>query len=119
MDVVKFIEKLCLCSGSSLEGSLIASSKLLKNTRKLPIFIAILNDYLIPLSSPTSKECSWISGKNFLTCYEKDNNFYIKFVDYSIVKVCYSTYTIKNQYNKYLTLVKLRNELENKIEEYL
>lgn len=117
--IIEFIDSLCLYSGGCLKSSLNASARLLKNTKKLPIYLAAFNDYLIPLSSPTSKDCIWFSAKNYLTCFEMDYEFYIKFKDRSIIKVDFSTYTIKNQYNKYLSIVDIRSKLHNKLSNYL
>ena len=73
------------------------------------------NDYLIPLASPLSNNCCWFSAENYLTCFEENNRFYIKFKDRSIVEVNYSIYSIKSQYNKGLALIIKRNELYNQI----
>lgn len=115
INVLTYVQKLCLYSGSSLQGSLMASAKLLEKSRKLPIFLAKFDDYLIPLASPLTNNCCWFSAKNYLRCFEENNRFYIKFKDRSIIEVHNSIYSIKSQYNKYLDLDEKRNELVKQI----
>ncbi|MDF9866623.1 competence transcription factor ComK [Bacilli bacterium PM5-3] len=107
-----YLDKLCLLSGTTLKGSINASKKLLPKTRKVPIYVACIDDYIIPLASPLSNDCIWISANNYLTCYELNNKTYIKFKDRSIYEVAFSTFTIRMQYKKYLKLERARKEMK-------
>ncbi|MEG0283401.1 MAG: competence protein ComK [Erysipelotrichales bacterium] len=110
----EYINELCMMEGTTLDGKIKASKSLLPGCNKLPIYIARLEDFLIPLGAPKSKDCIWISANNYLTCYEKDQKFYIKFIDKSVVEVIFSAFTIKKQYLKYRRLRKKIEEMRTK-----
>ncbi len=105
------IDYLCLLGGSTLEGTINASMKLLPKAKKVPIYISFLNDYLIPLASANNQDCIWIRANMFLTCFEENGHSYIKFRDRSVLEVGYSIFTIKMQYEKYRKLVMRREKL--------
>lgn len=98
------VAKICLLNGATFSGHLKASKLLLPRTNKLPIYLAMMDDYLIPLASPTGNDCVWYSANNYLTCYQNNGKNFIKFKDRSICEVSFSLFTIKKQYQKYLKL---------------
>ncbi|MDL2211339.1 competence protein ComK [Erysipelotrichaceae bacterium OttesenSCG-928-M19] len=106
-----YLERLCLSCGATFKGNMAASKKMLPRSKKVPIYIASLNDYLIPLASPANSDCLWIKASNYLTCYELDGQSYIKFKDRSVLEVVFSTFTIRMQYQKYCELEQKRNEM--------
>ncbi|MDR1782333.1 MAG: competence protein ComK [Bacilli bacterium] len=108
--LTKYIDSLCLLSGTTYESSLKSGKRILKNVKKLPIYLSIINDYLIPLGNINEGGSFWISAKCYLSCYEEKGITYIKFKDKMVIPCHFSIFTIKKQYQKYLAFDKLRKE---------
>lgn len=116
--IEEYLNDICCATGSTLKGHYGASKKLLPKKRKLPIYLPILDDYAIPLASPDSYDCIWVSANNYLTCFTSEGITYIKFKDKSKYAISFSTYTVKQQYKKYQMLDQKRKELKKNCEKY-
>ena len=116
-DIDEYIDSICLIGGTTFKGSVQASKKLLPKTNKVPIYIPCFDDYIIPLASPISNDCIWLSAKNYLTCYERDERTFIRFKDHTTFEVLFSKFTIRMQYRKYLQLNEIREDMKIKYNE--
>lgn len=88
----------CQYFGSSYEGRVIGSKKMIGANYKLPIIVEETKDLIFfPISSPEDKECTWISLKWFKDVYEEDNKIYIVLKNDQKIECNISKNSIKNQ----------------------
>lgn len=110
--IKKFLNDLCVVNGTTFKGALNANHSLLPNIRKIPIYLALFDDYIIPLINTNNNLIAWFSFKNFLSCKRIDGKTYIKFIDRSMVEIACSLFTINAQYDKCFEINRKRRELK-------
>ena len=108
--LIRYMDSLCVLSGTTYEDNIKSTRKLMNNINKTPLYFSILNDYLIPLGRLSEGGCFWFSAKEFLSCFEKDGATYLKFKDKMIISCEFSKFSIMKQYSKYVELDKIRKE---------
>lgn len=92
------IDDSCKYFGSSYQGRLDGSKKMLNMNYKLPIVIEEYNNLIFfPTSSPRFQDCIWISLGNIKTYSKNDNFSRITFAKDIIYDIDISYYSLENQ----------------------
>lgn len=108
------IDDSCKYFGSSYQGRLDGSKKMLNMNYKLPIVIEEYNNLIFfPTSSPRFKECIWISLNNIKSYSKKGNYSIIVFLEDVKFDLEISYYSLENQIFRAALLDSLLHKRKN------
>lgn len=97
----EIIENSCLYYGSSLQGRIEASSKIIFNSYKVPILINNKDNLIFfPTISPNSNHCIWVSVNYVYELSINNKIVSIKFKNGSEIDTNLSLYSLENQLYK-------------------
>lgn len=105
--IQNFMEDLCLTSGSTLEGKVDATKKILHIHQKAPILLT-KNRILFPTVSAKRDDCIWVNASAIKTFKRKGKSTIVRFLDDSDYEVPIEYRSFKRQmyrcklYNEYL-----------------
>ena len=108
------MEHSCEYFGSTCNGRIIGSRKMLGLNYKVPIIIEEANDIIFfPLSEIDNPKCVWIALKWFDSVEEEYGNTYIHLKNGKKIKTKISKYSIENQVLKASKLHLILNQRKN------
>lgn len=97
--IQKFIEDLCLSSGSTFEGKVNASKKILHIHQKAPIVLQ-RNKILFPSVSAKRDDCIWVNASAIKTFKRKGSSTVVYFLDDSNYEVPIEYRSFKRQVSR-------------------
>ena len=110
----QIMEDSCNYFGSTMEGRIKGTKKMIGINYKVPIIIEESNDLIFfPLSEIEGVNCIWISLGWFDRVEEINNKTYICFKNGKKIPTKVSKYTIENQVSRALKLNYLLNDRKN------
>lgn len=109
--VINILKESCEYYGSTLDGRIRGSKKLLGMCYKLPVIIEGSNEIIFfPTSSPTKEDCCWIASNHIASYKAVDNNTCITFTDGQAETFALSYEAFENQiFRSTKLLFQLRN----------
>lgn len=106
MNPNKIIDNSCQYFGSSYQGRLFGTKKMINVAIKAPIIIEESKEIIFfPTSSPRKKNCSWISFNNIKNYIKKDSkSTVIEFKNSKKIELPISYHIIENQITRCMKL---------------
>lgn len=109
--IMKVIDNSCRFFGSSYEGRVEGTKKIMGISHKLPIIIEESNGVIFfPTSSPRLENCSWISLNNIENYHKSNKGTIIKFCCGKEIEIKLSFGIIDNQVLRATRLLSLLNK---------
>jgi competence protein ComK len=109
---LKIMEESCEYFGSSFDGRVIGTSKLVGYTHKVPIIVEETKDLIFfPTLSPKNNDCSWISYKHISKVEKYKDKTLIELLNGKKILINVSNAIIDNQLYR---CFRLKNTLQNR-----
>lgn len=116
INVMKIIDDSCNSFGSSYKGRYEGTKNLIGVSYKAPIIIEESNNIIyFPTTSPSHKNCCWISLKNIKNYKKNNNNISILFDNNYSLEINISLSSFNNQYLNAMRLESILNKNIKKI----